>query len=1053
MLGPPRKRYTGKTAPRIVSATPMICSTKIAGDRQVPNNWAGGSHPVTCSSPEEEDREMVLLRQHVALGRWISEVAGLTNQGVATVEEVEMVGSAREELMVLEALLEEISMKKVQETNASSVLQTQMVAMDEVRRNIEEWKQPFEEEVKALTSSALEPIDGEQFNQLLAGPMEVECLPMKGVASVKPPCRRKARIVVCGNYAAEKEDEGLDNSASGVDSVCIRTFINAAVHYGWTAGSIDVSKAFLQAPRRTAEKRITIGIPPKIVTDMKLVPQGQRWIIHQALYGLAESPGDWGAHRDGELSVIKWSDDGDIYKLIKTPERNVWRIVREKDEGAAEPLGFVLIYVDDMLILGREQLVRSTAQAVGRRWQCSEPEFLQEHTSMRFCGFELMREGSGIRLDQFGYTHEMLKKYDITQEESCPLPKVPDDEETVEESYSVEDLRRAQSIVGELLWLSTRTRPDLAFGVGLLGRLVHKRPQLVAKLGLHMLKYVKKTSSWGLIYEKCREADLGEDGELQQLRTVGRVQAYADISFAPAREAYRSIQGIGIQHGRNLLAWESGRQPFVCASTAESELISYCEAHQVTEAVTGLIEIAGFEVDRQLYGDNKAALAAVTNETGSWRTRHLRLRAYALREALAQPGRKWVARHLVGTLLLADGLTKPLLGRSFDNHRRKLGMKPREVEATPAEQGGTQGCGSAKAMALLLGSIGLWKSGHPKLAAILGAVAGIGMLTGWNQQEKYDESKALASEKAEHEGALRMMRADLEGLCRGECHNGRALQCICSSGQGLCDCECLDSRAVQSSLRPEQGLCLGVCGDSRALQGMGIGVPGLRAVRLKKDKKEKKSAGSEDDGVKSDVVKVTDEMTKLNITTTVTMEFGGHRQGHRAAKKESDGRVTTGASGSGSRDHEEDLVLAPWKGARFDRAPKGADKWDLSLVDYGWLIRSHGTKGRVRPFHPIHKSCPVRGDDLTGERTTKVFNIDSPDGDVLHDRWMEQRTWQKAGPWSGYTFLRLKDKGNEKTDGGSSGGYAKPTTKRVESTKSSSEDDGYSFVSEGETDW
>ena len=135
--------------------------------------------------------------------------------------------------------------------------------------------------------------------------------------------------------------------------------------------------------------------------------------------------------------------------------------------------------------------------------------------------------------------------------------------------------------------LSTRTRPDLAFGVGLLGRLVHKKPQTVVRLGMRMLKYIKTTSDWGLVYEQCSNGDFGEEGELQQPRTVGRVQAYADISFAPAREAYRSIQGIGIQHGKNLIAWESGRQPFVCASTAESELFSYCEAHQVTESVTG----------------------------------------------------------------------------------------------------------------------------------------------------------------------------------------------------------------------------------------------------------------------------------------------------------------------------------------------------------------------------------------------------------------------------------------------------------------------------------
>lgn len=709
-----------------------------------------------------------------------------------------------------------MSVRKLQEMEQPQVLQTQLVGMDQVRRNMEDWKEAFADEVRALTSEALEPIDEDQFNKLVAGPLEVECLPMKGVASLKPPCRRKARIVVCGNYASEKEDEALDNSVSGVDCVCIRTFINAAVQYNWTAGSIDVSKAFLQAPRRTATKRITIGVPAKIVTDMELVRKGQRWIIHQALYGLTESPGDWSAHRDGELAVLQWSMDDDIYRLEKTPERNVWRIKKKDDDGGSgSPLGFVLTYVDDMLILAGGQLVKSTAEAIGRRWKCSEPEYLQEHAPVRFCGFELTKVEHGIRMDQCGYTLEMLKKYEVEQPEGCPLPRISE-EETADESFSAQDLRRAQSIVGELLWLSTRTRPDLAFGVGLLGRQVHKKPQTVVRLGLHMLRYVKGTSDWGLVYERCRDGDFGEEGELHQVRTVGRVQAYADISFAPARESYRSIQGVGIQHGRNLLAWESGRQPFVCASTAESELVSYCEAHQVTESVTGLLEVAGFETSRQLYGDNRAALAAVNNETGSWRARHLRLRAYALREALADPSRRWVARHLPGARLLAHGLTKSLQGGSFENYRKKLGMKPLEKQPNlmkkeksdlPRSTGAT--------LALLLGSLGLWKVGQPKLAAIVGAVAGIGMMTGWR------------------------FPGGAEELCRKECGNARAACCSARPGQVQGSEEQGGSRALQCSAH-EQGLC--VCGDrdSRALRHGhdGLMAPSLRAVRVKKGKKE-----------------------------------------------------------------------------------------------------------------------------------------------------------------------------------------------------------------------
>ena len=55
--------------------------------------------------------------------------------------------------------------------------------------------------------------------------------------------------------------------------------------------------------------------------------------------------------------------ENDIYKLEKTPERNVWRIKKKVADGEDDPpLGFLLTYVDDMLILGGDQLVKSTAE-------------------------------------------------------------------------------------------------------------------------------------------------------------------------------------------------------------------------------------------------------------------------------------------------------------------------------------------------------------------------------------------------------------------------------------------------------------------------------------------------------------------------------------------------------------------------------------------------------------------------------------------------------------------------------------------------------------------
>ena len=60
----------------------------------------------------------------------------------------------------------------------------------------------------------------------------------------------------------------------------------------------------------------------------------------------------------------------------------------------------------------------------------------------------------------------------------------------------------------------------------------------------------------------------------------------------------------------------------------------------------------------------------------------------------------------------------------------------------------------------------------------------------------------------------------------------------------------------------------------------------------------------------------------------------------------------------------------------------------------------------MKPFHPIHRSCPVPGDELTGDRVTALFNHDG--GEWLYDKWTDARTWQRAGPWKGYTFLKLK---------------------------------------------
>ena len=99
-------------------------------------------------------------------------------------------------------------------------------------------------------------------------------------------------------------------------------------------------------------------------------------------------------------------------------------------------------------------------------------------------------------------------------------------------------------------------------------------------------------------------------------------------------------------------------------------------------------------------------------------------------------------------------------------------------------------------------------------------------------------------------------------------------------------------------------------------------------------------------------------------------------------------------------------VLAVWDQPQFRYRPRGADRWEQNLCGDGWLIRTHGSKGRVKPFHPLHRSTPLTGDRLTGERVTVLFAADGST-EILRDDWNCQRTWQRPGPWGGFTFFRI----------------------------------------------
>ena len=111
--------------------------------------------------------------------------------------------------------------------------------------------------------------------------------------------------------------------------------------------------------------------------------------------------------------------------------------------------------------------------------------------------------------------------------------KLPSPEEEAEFSRcdDLDLVRRAQACTGALLWLATRTRPELSVGVAAMSRLCTKAPELAVSIGLKMMAYLKRPT-WGIIYADNPGPVHGARQQLNKPRCVRTVEAYSDISYA-----------------------------------------------------------------------------------------------------------------------------------------------------------------------------------------------------------------------------------------------------------------------------------------------------------------------------------------------------------------------------------------------------------------------------------------------------------------------------------------------------------------------------------------
>ncbi|CAE7438163.1 unnamed protein product, partial [Symbiodinium sp. CCMP2592] len=410
-----------------------------------------------------------------------------------------------------ECMLGSGSLKAVQmDDDDPPPLQSKIVAQDQVRRELGKWRGSMGEEVESLVqkTEAVEDLTDDQYHKLVADPgVHVELIPGKMVYVWKSTGRRRARMVGCGNFCDnDGSTQKADLFASGAGAESIRMMIRkCTLEPSWHLVSVDVKTAFLQAPlmemQKDGKEKVTVVKVPSILREAG-VTATKYWKVKKALYGLNSAPRSWSLHRDRVMTDLRIEYGDGILRLRKLKEdANLWQILKypregrdpEKEAGEAggQCLGIIALYVDDILVASEKDVAQAVVRGLESNWELSTPDWVSEEGDcLKFAGFELEKTSQGIRLHQESYTKDILEQYQdtIPGVERTPAVKTVESEEPVDRSEQLEWTKRAQSLIGQLLWLAGRTRPDIAYAVNLAAQRIVPSPGEAVARAEHLIR-------------------------------------------------------------------------------------------------------------------------------------------------------------------------------------------------------------------------------------------------------------------------------------------------------------------------------------------------------------------------------------------------------------------------------------------------------------------------------------------------------------------------------------------------------------------------------------
>ncbi|KAI1001348.1 hypothetical protein K3495_g6851, partial [Podosphaera aphanis] len=352
----------------------------------------------------------------------------------------------------------------------------------------------------------------------------------------------KARIVARGF----QQEAGLDYSetfASVVRYNTLRIILAIAAVRDLEIDSVDIDTAFLNPQLR---EETYMELPPMFkLLDPSASKSTHFLRLNKSLYGLKQAPHEW-------------------FMMVKSFFQSLGMKSGDSDPNLFIGKGiFLLLFVDDMLIVGNRLNVDKMKETILKEWKGKDLK-----ATNTFIGIQIKRdrENRKIHIHQTAYTLKLLDRMSMLHCNPTHLP-IPAGT-TLKEACTDDLLDENESglyrqIVGSTIYLSNNTRPDIAFPVGQLARFMSKPGTFHLRAAKQLLRYLKGTAEFGIQY-----------GGLTCVND--QYSAWTDATWGTENDR-KSFQGYVILWYGGAVTWNATREKSTALSSMEAEIIAASE--------------------------------------------------------------------------------------------------------------------------------------------------------------------------------------------------------------------------------------------------------------------------------------------------------------------------------------------------------------------------------------------------------------------------------------------------------------------------------------------